>query len=104
DFILEFRKDRIRDFLARHQLKVTGTKEELRAIIQEALAASQLTYANIIEFLDAQEPWNKQHVYVFKGPVGLPTQWRQRNFVDSVLSKNGLAHLSNSRQTFILPT
>jgi hypothetical protein len=64
--LLALKKEQIGDFLARNDLPKSGTKEELRARIEEALENETLALSRIVQFLDEVIPWGKQHVCLYK--------------------------------------
>ena len=69
-FVLALKKTYVQDFLKRVELQKSGTKPVLRDRLQEALDEGDLTYEEVVNFLDSVAPWGKQHVILYKGPRG----------------------------------
>jgi hypothetical protein len=56
DFVIALRKSHIQVFLKQVELPKSGTKEDLRDRLQEALDGGDLTYAQLVDFLDSVAP------------------------------------------------
>src|SRR5881397_947913 len=76
DFVLAFRKSHIQDFLKQVELPKSGTKEDLRERLQEALDGGELTYESLVDFLDSVASWGKQHVFLYHGPRSDQQAWK----------------------------
>jgi hypothetical protein len=76
DFVLALRKSHIQDFLKQVELPKSGTKEDLRERLQEALDEGELTYEQLVDFLDSVAPWGKQHVFLYHGPQHDIQAWK----------------------------
>ena len=66
--LLALKKTQIRDFLAGIGLAKSGTKEDIRSRIEDALSDGTVSSSQIVQFLDDVIPWGKQHVFLYKGP------------------------------------
>ena len=88
DFLLALRKTHVQEFFRRIRLARSGTKADLREVLEEALDGGRVTYEQAVEFLDAVAPWGKQHVFLYTGPRGDLRPWEDP---DSLLQ-----HLKNS--------
>jgi hypothetical protein len=104
DFVLALRKSRVQDFLKDADLSgYSGTKEDLRARIQEALDQDEITCAQLIDFLDSLAPWGKQHVFLYSGPQHDIQSWKDPDHVHGLLKRYKTAKLFNARLPLILP-
>jgi len=86
-----------------HGIPVSGTKTELLDRIEDALRAGNLSYANIVDYLDAISPWKAQHVYLYNGPASVGN-WRDLEWGRQHLTSCGVGHLINAINRPFLPT
>ena len=103
DFVLALRKSHIQDFLNQVELPKSGTKEDLRERLQEALDGGDLTFAQLVDFLDSVAPWGKQHVFLYQGPRGDAQTWKDPDHTERLLKQHRLGRLFNARLPLILP-
>ncbi|MDH4188127.1 MAG: hypothetical protein OEV08_14140, partial [Nitrospira sp.] len=103
DFVLAFKKAHIQDFLAGVRLKRSGTKSELRDRIQDGLDEGELTYEQLVGFLDSVSPWGKQHVFLYAGPHGDLQLWKDPAYVLEKMKENDQGELFNAKLPLILP-
>ena len=103
DFVLALRKSHIQDFLKQVELPKSGTKQELRSRLQEALDEGDLTYELLVDSLDSVAPWGKQHVFLYHGPRGDVQAWKHPDHTQRLLKKHHLGKLFNARLPLILP-
>lgn len=101
--LLALKKTQIGDFLSAHDLPKSGTKEELRARVEESLQAGVLTLPQIVQFLDDVIPWGKQHVYLYEGPRASIASWRKPEWVEKRLKKHHLGKYLNASLPIVLP-
>ena len=101
--LLALKKTQIGEFLARNGLPKSGTKEELRARIEELLGDGTLSLSEIVQYLDEVIPWGKQHVYLYKGPQASIDNWRKTEWVAKLLKKNRFAKYLNASLPLALP-
>jgi hypothetical protein len=103
DFVLSLRKSHIRDFLEQVELRESGSKQDLRERLQEALDGGDLTYERLVESLDAVAPWGKQHVFLYHGPRGDIQEWKDPDHAERLLKQHRLGKLFNAKLPLILP-
>lgn len=103
DFVLAMRKSNIRDFLKQVELPKSGTKDDLRERLQEALDDGRLAYERLVEFLDSMAPWGKQHVFLYQGPRSDLQAWRDPEHTLRLLKQHRLGNLFNASLPLILP-
>ena len=104
DFVLSLKKSQIQGFLKGVDVsRYSGTKEELRARIQEAIDEGEITYAQVVEFLDSVAPWGKQHVFLYRGPQSDIQEWKDLHYVEGLLKRHRVGRLLNARLPMILP-
>jgi hypothetical protein len=103
DFVLALRKTHVQDFLKKAELPRSGTKEDLRERLQEALDGGDLTYERLVAFLDSLAPWGKQHVFLYRGPLGDVQAWKDPDHVQGLLKGHRLGRLFNATLPLILP-
>ncbi|GAB6166180.1 hypothetical protein JCM19992_21800 [Thermostilla marina] len=101
--LLALRKSQIREFLARCDLPKSGTKEEIRGRVEEALKDGTLSIPSIVRFLDEVIPWGKQHVYLYQGPRSSIAGWRNKDWVKNLLKKHRLGRYLNAALPLVLP-
>ncbi len=101
--LLALKKEQIGDFYARNGLPKSGTKEQLRARIEEALGDATLSLSQVVEFLDEVIPWGKQHVYLYKGPQTPIDDWRKTDWVAKLLKQKRFGKYLNARLSLVLP-
>ena len=102
-FLMALTSKQIGEFLARHELPTTGTKDELRERVQAALAGGGIRYTDIVVFVDTIAPWGKQHVYLYNGPIHSIRNWKNTAWVKKKLGQVRLARLFNATLPLILP-
>lgn len=103
DFVLALRKSHIQDFLKQVELPKSGTKQELRERLQEALDKGDLTHELLVDSLDSVAPWGKQHVFLYDGPRGDVQAWKDPDHTQRLLKQHRLGKLFNARLPLILP-
>jgi len=103
DFVLALQKRHVRDFLKRAGLRSSGTKPDLREKIQEALQNGDLTYEQVVDFLDSVASWGKQHVILYKGPRGDLRSWKDADQIQRHLKQHRVGKFLNARLPLILP-
>ena len=103
EFVLALRKSHIQDFLKQVELPKSGTKEDLRERLQEALDGGDLTYERLVDFLDFVAPWGKQHVFLYHGPRSDQQAWKDPDHVQRLLKQHRLGMLFNARLPLGLP-
>jgi len=103
DFVLALRKSHIQDFLKHVELPRSGTKEDLRERLQEALDGGDLTYERLVDFLDSVTPWGKQHVFLYDGPRSDVQEWKDPDHALRLLKQHRLGKLFNATLPLILP-
>lgn len=101
--LLALKKGQIGVFLASVGLAKSGTKEVLRARIDDALEDGALSLSRIVQFLDSVIPWGKQHVYLYKGPQSSIANWRKEDWVAKLLKKHRLGKYLNASLPLVLP-
>lgn len=102
-YFLAVRKSHIQDFLDKQNLPRSGTKEELRARIEEALDDGDLDYETLVGALDAVAPWGKQHVQLYDGPKDPGGRWMDPTWIQELLKQHRLGYLFNAPLPLILP-
>jgi len=103
DFLLALKTAQIREFLKLVELPVSGTRIDLRERVQTALDDGEVTYEQVVGFLDSLAPWGKQHVFLYSGPRGDLAQWKDPDAVFQLLKDHRLGKLFNARLPLILP-
>jgi hypothetical protein len=101
--LLALKKTQIGDFLSRCELAKSGTKEEIRARIEEALEAGDVSLSQVVEFLDEMIPWGKQHVYLYSGPKTSIANWRKPAWFAKLLSDHRVGKYLNASLPLVLP-
>lgn len=101
--LLALKKAQIREFLLRHELLRSGTKEEIRVRIEEAIDGDDLFFSDVVSFLDEVIPWGKQHVYLYRGPHASIDNWRRREWVARLLKKHRFGKYLNASLPLALP-
>jgi hypothetical protein len=103
DFVLALRKSQIQEFLTDVDLPKSGTKEELRERLQEALDNGSITYEQLVGLLDFVAPWGKQHVFIYHGPRHDIQSWKNPDHISQLLKQHRLGRLFNARLPLVLP-
>jgi len=103
DFVLALRKSSIQDFLKQVELPKSGTKQDLRERLVEALDAGALTHERLVIFLDSVACWGKQHVFLYQGSRSDMQAWRDPAHTLRLLQEHHLGELFNARLPLILP-
>lgn len=101
----DLRKDDLASFLRSKELpRRSGTKEDLQERIEEAISDEELSYTDLVELLDTIEPWDKQHVYLFDGPVGADlSMWRDTHRFEARLKQHRVAKTLGKTLPLALP-
>jgi hypothetical protein len=64
-YIARLRVPAIKDFLRESEQKISGSKQALLERIEEALKSGDVSYTQLVHFLDEVEPWRAQQVFLF---------------------------------------
>jgi len=102
--LLALKKELIRDFLARHELATSGTKEEIRERVEQSLKNRKLSVLQIVQFLDEIIPWGKQHVYLYEGPKSSIADWRNTDWLADRLKQHNFEKYLNAQLPLVMPT
>lgn len=101
--LLSLKKKQIGEFLRGCNLPRSGTKEQLRARIEDALEEETLSLAQIVHFLDSVIPWGKQHIYLFSGHDDDISDWRKPEWVSKLLKQHRMGKHLNAQLPLVLP-
>lgn len=101
--LLALKKEQIRDFLARSGLLKSGTKEEIRGRIEDALQDGTLSFSQLVQFLDEVIPWGKQHVFLYRGPSRPIAKWKNAEWLANLLTKHHFGKYLNATLPLALP-
>lgn len=101
--LLALKKTQIGQFLGNNGLPKSGTKEQIRERIEQALSDKTISLSQIIQFLDEVIPWGKQHVYLYKGPTSSIADWKDTGWVTELLKKHRLKKYLNANLPLVLP-
>jgi hypothetical protein len=104
DLLMRNTADLIRQLLGRYELPTSGTKPELRARIEDALAKRSIRVNDIIEYVDELDGWGDQHVYLYSAPEGLLPVWRSESSVREILRGARKLSLLNAHTPVVLPS
>jgi hypothetical protein len=94
----------IRDFMRENEIgPLSGRKDELVDRIRAGLVGNDVTWRELIEYLDRVEPFNKQHVtlYRFRGDAG--ADYANAEAVKALLAKHGLSDVWENRLPLAAP-
>ncbi|MCW5891422.1 MAG: SAP domain-containing protein [bacterium] len=58
----------IREFLRDRELPVSGSKEELRERLRQAVVGDYVSVGEVLLYLDQIEGWGDQHLYLYTVP------------------------------------
>jgi len=100
---LALKKTLIRDFLAGIGLAKSGTKEDIRSRIEDALSDGTVSSSQIVQFLDDVIPWGKQHVFLYKGPESSNASWKKTDWLAKLLKQHRLGKYLNAKLPLALP-
>lgn len=103
DYLFSHRKASIQDFLQANELARSGTKQELRERIMEALVDEIITVGDLIVLLDTIEGWGNQHVYLYTAPAGELKRWKTEAGAKKCLRKINAEKLLNGCRPLLLP-
>jgi hypothetical protein len=101
--LLALKKAQIGDFLVRVGLPKSGTKEQIRSRVEDALGDSTISLARLVQFLDEVIPWGKQHVLLYKGPRTSIANWKKTDCVAELLKRHRLGKYLNASLPLALP-
>jgi hypothetical protein len=103
DFLLALRKSQLRQLFEDVGLPKSGTKDDLRRRLWQAIDDDSVSPEQLVGFLDSVACWGKQHVFLYDGPHGDIERWKDQNHVEQMLKDHGLGRLFNSKLPMILP-
>ncbi len=101
--VLALKKDRIQEFLGKHELGRSGTKAKIRERLEAALAAGTITTDSIVQLLDEVTPWGKQHVFLYRGPQSPIADWKRTDWLAELLRRHRLHDCLNASLPLTLP-
>jgi len=102
-YFMDLKGDLIREFLSNQNLPKSGTKPELKELIEEYLDEGQIKYSDLVNLLDSVIPFGKQHIFLLNGPEAEIDKWRDSSYVKTLLDKNNVSQYLNARLPLILP-
>lgn len=101
------RADRIKLLLGAHNLKRGGSKDDLVQRVSDGLENGEVRLSALLDFLDAEATWGKQHVLLFGAPKKTNDtdrkQWIEKEWVDAHFAEHRLAGLVKARRQLVLP-
>jgi hypothetical protein len=100
------RSDEIRDFMRDKGIgPLRGRKDELIDRVAQALRKREVevNWEGLIDFLDGVEPYNKQHVILYKVSAETGRDWQDSEMVAALLREHGLGELWQSRVPLAAP-
>jgi len=103
DYVFAHRSAAIRAFLKEEGLKVSGSKDDLRNRIRQAIADGSIVASGLVNLLDTIEGWGNQHIYLYQAPDGETKIWKSEARVRKRLQKIGQEELLNRRRPLVLP-
>ncbi|MDI6733017.1 MAG: hypothetical protein QME51_02500 [Planctomycetota bacterium] len=103
DYLMALRTGFIREFMASHNIRAYGTKDELHTLVEDCLKDGTLKYGDVVNFIDTVAPGGKQHVFLYQGPEGLVKKWKTAESVNKMLKESGFSKYLNARLALILP-
>lgn len=92
----------IKDFLKQRKLPRSGNKVGLFQSIKKGLDEKKIRYGDLIDLLDASEPWAKQHVFLLDMGAD-STDWNTDTKVRAAVAAHGLRNVVNHRRQLLLP-
>jgi hypothetical protein len=101
--VLALRKDRIQELLRRHEQRRSGTRAELREVLEGAVAEGEISTEDIVSYLDEVEPWGKQHVFLYSVPQEINQAWMEPAAIRNLLAAAGVADLLDESVSLALP-
>jgi len=101
--LLALKKTQIGAFLERNRLSKSGTKDQIRTRLEEALDDESIVLSQVVEFLDEVIPWGKQHVCLYTGPTTSITNWRKPVWLGEYLKKHRVGKYLNASLPLVLP-
>ncbi|TWT40194.1 hypothetical protein KOR42_49360 [Thalassoglobus neptunius] len=101
--LFSLKKNYIQQFLLKHQLDDSGTKQALKERVQQGLANHIISVADVIAYLDKVLPWGKQHIYLLHGPKAPIQRWRNPEWLRNHLSQFRLDSFLNTQRSLFLP-
>jgi hypothetical protein len=104
DLLLDHKAQFVRAFLEGHGIPTSGTKEELRDRLDQALGTGRVAVGDIIEHLDEIEGWGNQHLYLYRAPDGLLPTWRSETSVKAILRTAKKISLLNAHLPLAYPS
>lgn len=100
---LVHKADHLRTFLEQVGLVRSGTKEVLKDRLRSYLEQDSKNALQLTEYLNLIEGWGNQHLYLFNAPSGISKNWRDLQYVEQVLRKNGAVSILNRARPVVLP-
>ena len=61
-YFMTLKSDLIREFLSGKELQKSGTKSDLAELISKYLQDGDITYSDLVNYLDTVTPYMKQHI------------------------------------------
>ena len=104
DYFKELKLDFIKSFLAQKELHRSGTKDQLIDEIRNHVENGKVSLSDLVNFLDNQIPYGKQHVYLYTGSESEVNNWRQAEYVRNILRENDRLSYLSQKLHLILPS
>lgn len=101
------RADRIRALLVEHRLKRGGSKDGAVQRVADALQEGEISLVALLDFLDEEASWGKQHILLYGPPQKSADldrkQWVKQDWVKAHLADHKLTGLLRARRQLVLP-
>lgn len=106
DYINNLKAAQIRRLFKQHGIPSSGTKPALRERLRRELREGNIEYIDLIRYIETIAPWDKQHVFLFEGPVSQNKQldyWRSPIHFHRLIESNHLLDCLQRSLPIVLP-
>ncbi len=103
DRVMEFERPRIQALLKDAQLPASGSKEDLRYFLEQALKTGAVSMSTVERQVLEWEPWTHRHYYFIKIPKDVMTQLSERDTLLSTLAEADLKGRLEATAKFYIP-
>lgn len=105
DLLLNQKKPYVQDYMRAAGLDASGNKEQIRQRLADDLSSGRVTFAQLVEWLDAIEGWGDQHVYLFQARDAALEPWQSEASARQQVTLGGpdWVQLFNQSRSLVLP-
>jgi hypothetical protein len=103
DRLMDFSNERIKEVLKQYDLRATGTKSDLRYVVEQAVLHKVISIDKIADHIFEWEPWSHRHAYFLRCDRKLTEKFLDEKVLKQCLQEAKLSDKYNAKQFYTVP-